>query len=171
MDISVASEAAQRLVDYYVDWKKPVKYIKSWDSNRLTRNHELDEYTKIYHDQLFSTLPTNLSGHLRQHLTDALNAKSNADGNSIPSLDLIGAQSLIELLSAEILYAEIRQEVDNNRGQWDTPILDDLRRWIAHGNISARMLSVMSVESHQRWSQTWLQRFDYYACEHFAKMR
>ncbi|TIA85251.1 hypothetical protein E3P99_04037 [Wallemia hederae] len=171
MNKSVASEAAQRLVDYYVDWKKPVEYIQSWDSNLLTRNHDLDEYTKIYHDQLFSTLPTNLSSHLRQHLTDALNAKSSAGGNSIPSLDVIGAQSLIELLSAEILYAEIRQEVDNNKGQWDTPILDDLRRWIAHGNISARMLSVIPVESHRRWSQTWLQRFDYYACEHFAKMR
>lgn len=132
---------------------------------------EEEKYTKIYHDQLFSTLPTKLSSNLRQHLSNVLSTKNHARGNSIPSLDIIGAQSLIELLSAEILYSEIRQEVDNNRGQWDTPILENLRKWTAFGDISARMLSVIPAESHERWSQTWLQRFDFYACEYFAEMR
>ncbi|TIB40487.1 hypothetical protein E3P86_00658 [Wallemia ichthyophaga] len=175
--VGSAPQAAHRLVDYYLEWKKPIEYIESWIHDMdLDFESEGEKYTKIYHDQLFSSLPTNLSSSLRQHLSDIFSLKNdrndkNEVNKGIPSLDIIGAQSLIEILSAEILYSEIRQEVDNNRGQWDTPILDNLRKWIAFGDISTRMLSVIPTESQERWNETWLQRFDFYACEYFAEMR
>lgn len=102
------------------------------------------------------------------HLVQVL---SDDTSSSVPSLDVFGAQAITEMLSAEILYDEIENEVLANKGQWEEPVLDNLRKWIAYGGISVKMQSIMSKEPVKRWADTWLQRFDFFACEKFCEMR
>ncbi|TIC68002.1 hypothetical protein E3Q03_01716 [Wallemia mellicola] len=159
-DSSLAPEVAQILVDYYVAWEAPLRNIPAYEN--------ADELTTIFHDQLFATLPVELAKSLRLHLVQVL---SDDTSSSVPSLDVFGAQAITEMLSAEILYDEIENEVLANKGQWEEPVLDNLRKWIAYGGISVKMQSIMSKEPVKRWADTWLQRFDFFACEKFCEMR